>query len=264
MSQLSPVGNPTPPRPTYLVFHHYKKEIIHTDLVGVYPHLEMAKAAASTALQNELAKYQRAGLSGTFCKEINLELRGLITVTTKNGETAVSEFEIREEQKEVPNGQFSLQMTSLVVYNLLTRAAGIPSDHTMSGTLKQLTPPFTPSPDSAVVDQTKKANYHHPEEKDPHWAQSRLPLFRKRDERPLAGLETYVNRKDLVLRSSQSRDREAFLATSSQSTIKPNQPESSPPLIGGLQDIFTADNERSDTQAPATKLQPGKVKILKR
>ncbi|CAI6339523.1 unnamed protein product [Periconia digitata] len=237
MSPASPTSSSHSPQPQarFLVFHHYQAELVRSTIIGIYSSLQAAQNAAAAVLEEQLAKCVQAGLSGRVYRVIDLELKGLITAVTDQGEKPLSEFEIRQEHV--------VQVT--------------PTDQLL-GTLMPLLPTSSPaSPSSSTLipaSQLAKSKQVHPAEKDPLWAQSRVPLFRRRDERLfrdscMTGLHTDIERH------SPSPNTQRGLLPFAVNAA---------PVVQGQKIASALDDGQAEFRALTRKREPGKVQILRR
>ncbi len=177
------------PETGFRVLHHYvepdhSRKIVdtHTTTVGTYPSLTAAQAAALETLETKLATYHQAGLHGRTFKEINLVLRGLITVMTARGEQPRDEFEIQRvsvfmEPCSPPMGgeEERALFTSTEKATAPKPSVKLPPKASMS----TLPPTLAPA--------NRYAKIGFVQESDALWAQSRIPIFTKRDEGPFRG-----------------------------------------------------------------------------
>lgn len=175
----------------YLVFHHYKEELVRTIIIGIFPSLISAQHAALAALKSQLARCEAAGLRGRYFEQIDLETKGLITIVKDNSELPLSEFEIvldgyagRPALPLSPMRRFG----SASDMTLLTNLAGpIRINQSMIPMANFNLAPIISSPPISTASGIFRTDpdFKWPEEKDPAWAQSKQPIFRRRDERPL-------------------------------------------------------------------------------
>lgn len=219
-------------QPWYTALHHYKhRGHVFTRVIGFYPTLPAAQAAAAQSLQFHLERSIEVGLQGRYCADINLELNGLITATTPDGvEHPVSEFEIRRESTVPPLPPFTKKNEAL-----LTDAA-VPT----FGFEELLVAPSMPPPNTplslltavrAVSGLPRDLASKFPEEIDPQWARSRVPLFRRRNERPLTELRLEEYRKITIHQSHESNTKRSAQMSLLQLSDAPRaRPQDTPPV----------------------------------
>ncbi|KAF2689285.1 hypothetical protein K458DRAFT_252681, partial [Lentithecium fluviatile CBS 122367] len=166
----------------FCVLHHRAELfssnfVIHTIVIGTYPSFTAAQIAALDALYSTLIEYERAGLQGNVFKAINLVLRGLITKFGEHGlEQPLSEFEIK--CVDVWGNTWGPQMGCEEEGALMKTV-----DRDGMAQIRVKVPSAKPIPMSQDGEQ-RPNKLAFREEADPHWSQSRIPYFRRRDDAP--------------------------------------------------------------------------------
>ncbi|KAF2636397.1 hypothetical protein P280DRAFT_483682 [Massarina eburnea CBS 473.64] len=166
--------------PSFQVLHHYTRSdhaqniiYVRTNIVGTFASFNGAQTAALNALTNQLDTYERLDLNGTVCSYIDLEFRGIITSMNRCGMMH-------------PRDEFQIKL----IYNW-----NIVWAPPMGGEYEQAL--FCdvengPKPKPSVKLPSKNAYLGYaparargpdfPLERHQHWAQSRVPIFRRYDE----------------------------------------------------------------------------------
>ena len=194
----------TQPEFGFAVYHHHVVPsffgvAINTTVVGTYPSLTGAQTAALNALHIALAAYEQAGVRGNVSDIIDLQLRGLITGVSGNGvEQPLSEFEIRLVR--VWSDTWSPEMGE-DIHSLMQDV-----DEHGNVQIKVKLPWAKPIP-MPKDDEQLGLPGPLPEEKDPHWAQTRIPYFRRRDDTPFRRADDPPYSADMKLVSGSSRSR---------------------------------------------------------
>lgn len=183
----------SPPQidPGFRVLYHYVNPSqqtfqVHTTSIGIYPAFKAAQVAALGLLHCVLEQYEQAGFCGKVFKDIDLVQKGLITRMGLDG-------------SEMPLNEFEIQCVSMFhgfcgpdmggQDEATTLGVGGYKSGSVNAVVKlpprpeTLTRPSTAQlPDKVMgvcCDTQRKG--------DPHWAQSRIPYFSKRDEGPFRG-----------------------------------------------------------------------------
>ncbi|KAJ4297803.1 hypothetical protein N0V90_005699 [Kalmusia sp. IMI 367209] len=185
----------------FCVFHHFALPLspaprspiqIHTISLGVFTSFFSAQAAALDALNVNVMQLSSMGIAGNFCKDIDLVHRGLITHYDSFGqELPLSEYEIRPVRLCHTSGP---PMGG--AYDALFDAAN------QKAIIVSLPPePINPA------ELLRRCNVYE-QEKEPHWTQSRIPYFRKRDEGPFrrVGDAPYASTFSLYPPKARARD----------------------------------------------------------
>ncbi|KAF1963011.1 hypothetical protein CC80DRAFT_499309 [Byssothecium circinans] len=169
----------TPPEYRFSVIHRYVEpdhinETVHahTQHVGTYTSLIAAQLATFEAGKKEVVKKEQDGIV-IFLHQIDLNRRGLIYKVMEGGIMLQNQFEIH--RVDVREGSRAPLMDGVENASFL---------HPEQGDKPKV---VVNLPSKAAYVQSS-VDYHfgppHPQECDPHWAQSRIPYFRKRDEGP--------------------------------------------------------------------------------
>lgn len=177
------------PEPPFLVYHHWadlNTGILYTDRIGSYVSLALAQKAAQICLGYYVDLYAQAGFFGCAYRQIDLLYRGLITFYRDGDELPVSEFEIRK----------------VKAWDAMTKPVGDEDEAALVDRAKQHKPaPVVkiPPQDRTIVESADRPSAAATEggrcidrigpEADPHWAQTRIPYFRRRDEGPFRGID---------------------------------------------------------------------------
>jgi hypothetical protein len=222
----------------FIVRHHHIVSntsgfAIHTTVIGTYPSFTAAQTAAVDALHTALAGYERAGIRGNVSKVINLVLRGLITGVTSDGvELPISEFEICPVH--VWNETWAPRTGDEEEQALMQKI-----DREGNPQIKVTVPCAKPIRMS-INEHVGRAK-RFPEEMNPHWAQTRVPYFRRRDETPLRRVYDPPYSVDVGFVGQLSRTRERLVVQIV--TLQPDE------LLESIEDGLQPNEESNETRS---------------